>query len=293
MGPRSWAAACRGGVCPRPRASTMHSNAMAGETHRGKMRSPTRPGRKAYDSSMGDLFVGTSGYNYKDWRERFYPPRLPQREWLSYYARHFNTVEVNATFYRHFAKAVYEKWYHKTTDEFRFSIKGPRLITHVKRLDDCKDALQMFLESAAGLSEKLAVILWQFPASFKQTANQREKLAAFLSMLPRAIKQAVELRDISWFTQDAYTLLDAYQAGFVINDTTAFPTARAVTGNFVYIRFHGPEALYASSYPTEQLADWAKKIERCLTNYDVYCYFNNDVSGYAVQNAVELRHLLE
>ena len=103
---------------------------------------------------MSKLFVGTSGYNYKDWKERFYPPRLPQKEWLSYYARHFNTLELNATFYRHFAKSVYEKWYHKTTDEFRFAIKGPRFITHVKRLDDSKDALQVFLESASGLSEK-------------------------------------------------------------------------------------------------------------------------------------------
>src|SRR5215217_8592044 len=116
---------------------------------------------------MGKLYIGTSGYSYKDWREIFYPKGLAQREWLAFYAQHYNTVEINATFYGHFSRTVIERWHDITPDDFCFTLKGPKLITHQKRLVDAKPELDHFMESARALKGKLSVILWQMPPSFK------------------------------------------------------------------------------------------------------------------------------
>jgi uncharacterized protein YecE (DUF72 family) len=240
---------------------------------------------------MGELFIGTSGFNYKDWKEIFYPKGLPQKQWLAYYARHYNTVEINATFYRHFARDVLVKWHDNTPDGFCFTLKGPRTITHVKRLQGVDDELDRFFESARGLQQKLSVVLWQFPPSFKYDTMQ-DRLSAFMDMLPKDTRQAFEFRDKSWFKDEVYALLNRHKAGFVINDSSRWPAAEAVTGDFMYSRFHGPGRLYASSYSTDQLAVWADTIQARIPRYDVYCYFNNDFGGRAIRNADELRELL-
>jgi uncharacterized protein YecE (DUF72 family) len=240
---------------------------------------------------MSKLFIGTSGFNYKDWRTIFYPKGLPENRWLAFYAQRFNTVEVNATFYRHFARDVLVKWRDSTHDDFCFTLKGPRTITHVKRLQDINAELGRFLDSAQGLQQKLSVILWQFPPSFKYE-TMHERLAEFLALLPIGIRQAFEFRDKSWFKDELYALLNRHNAGFVINDSSRFPATEAVTGDFMYVRFHGPGRLYASSYSTEQLSTWADKIRSRLDSHDVYCYFNNDFGGRALRNAVELRDLI-
>jgi len=242
----------------------------------------------------GHLFIGTSGFNYADWKEIFYPKGSPQKQWLTYYAQHYNTVEINATFYRYFARSVFARWRDATPTDFRFTLKGPRLITHEKRLENVTDDLNRFFDSIQDLRSKLAVILWQFPPSFKHETNaEQESLAQFLACLPSDLQHVIEFRHTSWFKDEIYALLNAHKMGFVINDSSRFPAAEVVTGNVAYLRFHGPEQLYASSYTLEALTVWASKIRTWLQRYDVYCYFNNDYGGRAIENANQLLQLVE
>lgn len=242
---------------------------------------------------MGKLFIGTSGYNYTDWVGVFYPQDLSKKEWLSFYSKHFNTVEINATFYHSFRRQVFENWSRQTPSTFCFSIKGSRFITHIKRINNVKSEIGKFFDSAYGLKEKLAVILWQFPSSFRLTDENKKRLSKFLANLPKNSHNTFEFRHMSWFSDDIYQLLDENKAGFVINETKAFPVAEKITGDFAYIRFHGPQSLYSSSYSDEELKIWAERIRGYLKAYDVYCYFNNDVSGYAIKNAFSLKSLLD
>lgn len=245
---------------------------------------------------MGKLYVGTSGYNYLGWKGLFYPENLPQREWLAFYSNHYNTIEINATFYRSFARSVFANWSKQTSESFVFTIKGSRFITHIKRIKDVKEEVERFFEMAVGLGEKLSCVLWQFPGSFRLDPNQREnidRLKVFLDKLPRNSRQAFEFRHKSWFIPEVFELLDKNKAGFVMNDSPHFPSIERVTGDFVYIRFHGPSSLYSSSYSTKQLTAWVAKIKKYLKKYDVCCYFNNDINGYAVKNARTLQELVK
>ena len=221
---------------------------------------------------MKKLYIGTSGYNYKEWKKRFYPEKLPQTQWLSYYSEHFSTVELNATFYGSFSLKTYEKWRDMVPEDFHFTIKGSRFITHIRRIKDVGDSVGRLFESAAGLEEKLKIVLWQFPRSFslikdKDMKIQRFERFLFLLSQPsltrtKDIKQVFEFRHDSWFVDEVFALLDTYKAGFVINDSPAFPSVEKVTGGVVYIRFHGPGKLYATSYNDEQLKVWAGKIKK-------------------------------
>jgi uncharacterized protein YecE (DUF72 family) len=249
-----------------------------------------RPLPEAGHEPMGTCWIGTSGYTYDDWKEIFYPRRLPQKKWLAHYAQHYDTVEINATFYRYFPQTVFARWRDETPENFRFTLKGPRDITHVKKLDDIDDELKRFMDSIQDLCSKVALLLWQFPPSFQYSA--KEKLVEFMQRLPAGMKHVFEFRHKSWFKDDVYDLLNRHHAGFVMNDSSRFPATEMITGDVVYIRFHGPVQLYASLYDTEALTRWAGKIKTWLQQYDVYVYFNNDYGGRALQNSVELRNLI-
>lgn len=242
---------------------------------------------------MGQLFIGTSGYVYKDWRGIFYPKGVAQKNWLAFYAAHFNTVEINATFYGHFGRHVFERWHDSTPDDFVFTLKGPRPITHYKRLEDVDSELAAFLEGAAGLGDKLSALLWQLPPSDKRlSAADEVRLGAFLQALPDSVRSVIEFRHKSWFVDSVYALLDRAGVGFCINDSSRWPAQEVDTGGFSYVRFHGPEKLYASLYTPEQMQAWADKLQQRLARGDVYVYFNNDYDGRALQNARELRERL-
>ncbi len=242
---------------------------------------------------MGKLLIGTSGYNYKDWRGIFYPKGVAQKNWMTFYAERYDTVEINATFYRPFPVHVYESWHERTPDSFRFTLKGPRLITHEKKLLDVADELKAFVDSTRGLKDKLDVMLWQFsPGTKADSDNMKERFVEFLDRLPKDVRQAVEFRHASWFTDEIYDRLNHHHVGFVINDSSRWPAREVVTGDFMYARFHGPGKLYASSYSAEQLQAWADKITPRLKHQDVYAYFNNDYGGRALRNADTLKALL-
>jgi uncharacterized protein YecE (DUF72 family) len=242
----------------------------------------------------GRVFIGTSGFNYKDWKEIFYPKGTPQKKWLAFYAQHYDTVEINATFYRYFARSVFARWRAETPDHFCFTLKGPRVITHEKRLVDVQADLDRFLDSLQDIRPKLATLLWQFPFSFKNESDaDKETFAQFLQCLPSDIQQVIEFRHTSWFNEDVYALLNAHNAGFVINDSSRFPAVEVITGGVCYIRFHGPKQLYASSYTEEAMQLWATKIRAWREHYDVYVYFNNDYGGRAIENANQLINFLK
>lgn len=241
---------------------------------------------------MGHLLLGTSGYSYQDWKEIFYPKGLASAKWLAFYAEHYNTVEINATFYRFFARKVFARWHDETPDDFRFTLKGPRDITHTNRLHEVDADLTRFIDSFRDLRPKLSALLWQMPPSFKDDAESRSRLADFLQKLPKDTRQVIEFRHKSWFNDEVYALLNTHRASFVINDSNRWPAAEVVTGDLAYIRFHGPERLYASLYSTEALTVWAEKIRAWLRKVDVFVYFNNDFDGRALLNSVELRDLI-
>jgi uncharacterized protein YecE (DUF72 family) len=241
---------------------------------------------------MHTVSIGTSGYVYKDWKGIFYPETLPQKKWLTYYSQHFSTVEINATFYGSFNREIFMKWREQVGKGFTFTLKGTRYVTHVKRLIEPEAPLERFFTAAAGLGDSFTCVLWQFAKNFQCKAETYNRLEAFLKLLPQESRQVIEFRHVSWFTNTVFTLLNRYGVGFVINDSPHFPAYEKVTGDFVYIRFHGPGTLYASSYDYKQLKVWAEKIKTYREKYDVFCYFNNDYYGYAIANARELISLL-
>ncbi|MBC7345545.1 MAG: DUF72 domain-containing protein, partial [Clostridia bacterium] len=154
---------------------------------------------------MPELLVGTSGYNYRHWGQGvFYPPGLSSHRWLEYYAQHFGAVELNVTFYRLPEPKTFAGWHRRTPNDFRFVVKGSRLITHVRRLKGVEDALAVFFQNASALGDKLSCALWQLPPRFPQDVGL---LAQFIRQLPRSCRHSIEFRDESWLTEEVYELL--------------------------------------------------------------------------------------
>lgn len=245
---------------------------------------------------MSNVFIGTSGYSYLHWSNGFfYPKNLSQRKWLEYYAQHFDTVELNVTFYRLLKKSIFEGWHKRIPSNFTFAVKGSRFITHIKKLKDCEDSLNLFFESASGLREKLGIVLWQLPPSLHVDA---EKLKGFCELLKqnemaKTTRHAFEFRHTSWFCDEIYEVLRNYNFSLCIAHSNRWPYEEVVTANYVYLRFHGGEILYGSNYSDEELKNWASKAKKWLREgRDIYVYFNNDVCGYAVFNALKLKELI-
>jgi uncharacterized protein YecE (DUF72 family) len=240
--------------------------------------------------------IGTSGYNYKHWANGvFYPPGLLQKKWLEFYCEHFNIVELNVTFYRLPKKKTFLNWHTRTPKGFHFAIKGNRFITHIKRLKDCNESVRLFSQEAAGLKDKLKVILWQMPPSLKIDIKNLESFCKLLKTIcPEKVRHVFEFRERSWFVQKVYKLLEDFNYSLCIADSPQWPKIEKTTSNFVYLRFHGGKRLYGSQYSKEELEDWAKDITGWLReDKDVYAFFNNDAYGYAVQNAKELKEILK
>ncbi len=236
------------------------------------------------------LYIGTSGWAYQHWNDVFYPAGLPDKDKLKYYSRQFKTTEVNYSFYHLPSPATYNNWYQQTPKGFLFSLKASRFITHVKRLKEVESAWQQFTNNASNLKEKLGPVLFQFPASFRATAENKERLEEFL----RFARGAFEFRHESWANKEIYRLLEKHNSAWVIADSPSYPKVEAITSDFVYLREHGSQVLFASKYSTEELSKLAGKIRKWqATGKDVYVYFNNDAQGYAIVNAQELIRFCE
>lgn len=238
-----------------------------------------------------NYYIGTSGWHYDHWRDRFYPEELSKAKWLEFYAGHFNTVELNSSFYRLPSEAAFANWYRSSPVNFTFAVKVSRFITHIKRLKNSKEAVENFITRARILKEKLGPLLYQLPPSMHRNDPV---LASFLSSLPQDMKHVIEFRHQSWLDEKVFEILREHNAGLCVFDMPSFSCPPIATADFAYIRFHGSSDLYASCYSDEELSDWAKKIAGLATNLKaVYIYFNNDAEAFAIRNAKTLHGYLQ
>jgi len=244
---------------------------------------------------MPKTFIGTSGYIYPHWEGIFYPENWPKTKKLEYYCQHFGTVELNNTFYRFPGEKTFEGWYKRTPKNFIFAVKVSRFITHVKKLTDCKEPWKIFLKRALILKEKLGPLLFQFPPFLKADPKKLEDFGKMiLKESPKGLRFAFEFRNESWCDEKIYQILKKFNFACVVVDSPSWPKVYQVTADFVYVRMHGSKILFSSKYTKKELEDLAKRIKKWKKqNLDVYCYFNNDAHGYAVENAKELLKLLK
>jgi len=214
---------------------------------------------------------------------------LPSKDKLKYFSQHFKTAEINYSFYRLPRPSTYQNWYKQTPEDFLFSLKASRFITHIKRLKEAKEAWETFIENALNLKEKLGPILFQFPSSFRAAEENIKRLENFLKLITKKkLQYAFEFRHQSWCDKKIYNLLKKYKVAWIIADSPSYPKAEVATANFIYIRMHGSKVLFTSNYTKKELQDLAQKIKKWLKACDVYVYFNNDAMGYALENAKEL-----
>jgi uncharacterized protein YecE (DUF72 family) len=239
------------------------------------------------------VWIGCSGWNYPDWRERVYPKGVPQRAWLEYYATLFDTVEVNNTFYRLPSRSAVAGWVERTPAEFVLTVKASRYLTHIKRLSDLEGGLARFYDAIEPLVEsgKLGPVLWQLPANFHRSD---ERLASALERLPPG-RHCFEFRHPSWFVPEVYGLLRERDAALVIGDEPKRPfQTHELTAGWTFVRFHRGRRGRNGNYSRTELEEWKRRIAAWRSEVDVYAYFNNDWEGYAVENARWLRkHLSE
>lgn len=236
------------------------------------------------------VLVGTSGWVYRDWAGRFYPPGLPQRQWLQHYATRFPTVEVNGTFYRLPSVTTVAGWRERVPDSFQFVVKGSRFITHMKRLTNLDDAVTRFFEPLTPLGPTLAVVLWQLPPNMRQDDERLARLDRFLGDLPAGgPRYAVEFRHPSWQSDEGFDLLARHGAMVVNVSGPQLPADTTVIGDCVYVRFHGLRPGYHYDYTLADLRPWAQHLRRHGAGY---AFFNNDLGGHAVDNAGTLEGLL-
>lgn len=233
--------------------------------------------------------IGTSGWVYDDWRTLFYPPELPQKEWLGYYARHFDTVEINNSFYRLPTVHAFSTWREHAPPGFIYAVKASRFLTHIKKLKDPDAALQLFFERACHLGTALGPILYQLPPRWRLNLL---RLETFLAALPAGYRHVVEFRDERWLVEEVFQLLERYHVSHCFHDLPPLKVPLRVTASPVYVRFHGQPA-YRGDYSLPALKRWAKHIEQWRTQgLDVFVYFNNDIGGHALENARALRAIL-
>jgi len=234
--------------------------------------------------------IGTSGWIYRHWQGLFYPPRLPQRHWYGHYAKYFDTVEINYSFYRLPSESAFDHWREQAPQGFIYAVKGNRFLTHIKRLDAGDEPLERFLFRARRLGPRLGPILWQLPPHWHADPERLERFAA---LLPPELSHAFEFRDPSWFNERVREVLERHGLAFCIFDMPHLPCPIWLTAATVYLRFHGCGVLYGGRYGEERLRPWAERIGQWLAQgRAVYAYFNNDAFGYAVEDALMLKGLL-
>jgi uncharacterized protein YecE (DUF72 family) len=242
---------------------------------------------------VSDIRIGCSGWNYPHWRERVYPRGVPQRRWLEHYATLFDTVEVNATFYRLPTEAAVRGWVEQAPPGFLFAVKASRYLTHIRRLRDLEAGIRRFYERIEPLAQspKLGPVLWQLPPTFKR---DDERLAAALDALPKG-RHAFEFREPSWYVDDIYALLREHGAALVIPDSARYPFRELVlTADWTFVRLHQGSRGRRGNYSERELEEWAKRIAGWRAGgADVYAFFNNDWEGFAVRNGLMLRELLD
>jgi uncharacterized protein YecE (DUF72 family) len=236
------------------------------------------------------IHVGCSGWVYKHWRGIFYPEGLSQKRWFERYAEEFDTVEINASFYRLPLASTFDAWRERAPDGFCYAVKVNRFITHLKKLVGIDDALSDFVALARRLEHRLGPLLYQLPPSLKLDL---ERLENFLKLIPCDLGNVFEFRNKDWYVPETYALLDRYGASFCVHDMPGSRTERIAVGPVAYVRFHGGEGKYWGRYSDEGLLGWTDWIiEQARGGRPVWCYFNNDIHGHAIHDAQTLKSMV-
>jgi uncharacterized protein YecE (DUF72 family) len=242
------------------------------------------------ETSVSNIRVGCSGWVYKHWRGLLYPEGLPQRLWFQRYAEEFDTVEINASFYRVPKPETFDGWREKAPEGFRYAVKANRFLTHLKKLKACEDETDAFLALARKLGPALGPILYQLPPSLHKDL---ERLDVFLDRLPKDIEQVVEFRHRSWYDEEVLALLDGHSVGFVCHDLKGLISPRWASGKTAYVRFHGSGGRYSGRYSDDALLGWGDWcVEQSQSGRSVWCYFNNDIHGHAIEDARTLKSMV-
>jgi uncharacterized protein YecE (DUF72 family) len=235
--------------------------------------------------------IGCSGWNYAAWKDDFYEGR-PARLWLEHYARYFDTVEVNNTFYRLPRKESVARWVEQTPPSFLFAVKASRYLTHVKRLRDLARGLDRFYACIEPLvrSSKLGPVLWQLPPNFKR---DDERLAYACAAFPPG-RHCIEFRHPTWFADDVYAILRAHGVALVIGDRPEVKDfqAHVFTTDWTFVRFHHGSRGRRGNYSVSELEEWAQRFAQWRREVAVLAYFNNDWEGFAVRNALKLKEYI-
>ncbi|HEX6604551.1 MAG TPA: DUF72 domain-containing protein [Sphingomicrobium sp.] len=240
--------------------------------------------------AFGSAHIGCSGWVYEHWRGILYPEGLPQRLWFERYAEDFDTVEINASFYRVPKSETFDGWRDRAPPGFRYAVKVNRFITHMKKLTGCEGALAEFVALTRRLEGALGPLLYQLPPSLKLDLD---RLETFLKLVPRDLANVFEFRDKSWYVPATYALLERYGASFCVHDMPGSASERVADGPTAYVRFHGAAGKYWGRYSDEDLLGWADWIvEQARSRRSVWCYFNNDIHGHAVHDARSLKSMV-
>ncbi|MBN1601097.1 MAG: DUF72 domain-containing protein [Chitinispirillaceae bacterium] len=246
------------------------------------------------------MYTGCSGFYYAHWKGQFYPDVLSRKHWFEFYCRHFNTVEINGSFYRFPSQQMIHTWKNTidfVNNDFLLTLKGNRAVTHIRRLHVSTELIGMikrFVDLFELLQDRCGCILWQLPPVMKcndQNSSRLKEFCDFLSTTP--FRYAIEFRDGSWWNEPIYEILRRYNIAFCVVAGLGLPDSLMVTAKHAYIRFHGSSDAYSSEYSQAQLMTWAQKIEAVKKSCThIYCYFNNDINAYAVANAKMLNAML-
>jgi uncharacterized protein YecE (DUF72 family) len=243
------------------------------------------------DHAQVTLRIGTSGYQYRHWRERFYPPGLPTSRWLAYYAEHFASVELNATFYRLPEATAFTNWARAVPDGFTFAVKASRYLTHIRRLRDPREPVERLMDRASRLGDRLGPILLQLPPDMPIALD---RLAETLDAFPSHVRVAVEPRHRSWFVRELKTLLEERRAALCVADRRSQHDPVWRTTAWAYVRLHEGRATPRPCYGRAALRGWALRLRDGWGNRpDAYVYFNNDGGGCAVRDAAILERICD
>jgi len=233
--------------------------------------------------------IGCSGWQYRHWRKDFYPAELPQSRWLEHYATRFNTVEINNTFYRLPDAATFAAWRKRVPRGFVYAVKASRYLTHMKKLKDPDDPIELFFSRAKRLGTAFGPVLYQLPPRWPLTPASLARFEVFLKALPRRRRHVVEFREPTWYARTVFLLLRRHHVALCVHDMQGSATSVLDIGPFVYVRFHGPQK-YGGRYSDAALGAWADRLAaEWRAGRPIFAYFNNDTGGHAPRDATRLR----
>jgi uncharacterized protein YecE (DUF72 family) len=242
-----------------------------------------------------NIHIGTSGWSYKHWKGIFYPHKLKATEWIRFYSEHFQCTEINGSFYKLPTEETVIEWTKKVPGNFLFCPKMSRFLTHMKKLNEPEEPLQRFFGIFEPMKKMMGPVLLQLPGILKFNYDKAEHLYSLMKKRYKKNEFVMEVRHDSWLQEKSLTLMTKYDIGLVISQSgDRFPYSEMITAKNIYLRFHGPDDLYASSYSDEMLKDFAKKFKRWeKQGHVIWAFFNNDIHGYAIEDAKRLLEMLK